>query len=103
MTREETIAYITEWLKDEYALNDKDRVALNMAIHALEKIPKYRKKYKRWKRKALERQTGEWRHYENMLTCSQCKAEFYDEIMYYCGDDVPRFCPNCGAEMRGVE
>ena len=37
MTREEAIAYMTEWLKDEYALNDKDREVLNMAISALER------------------------------------------------------------------
>lgn len=36
MTREEAIEYIQEWLKDEYALNGKDRVVLNMAIEALQ-------------------------------------------------------------------
>ena len=36
MTRAEAIAYIAEWLKDEYALNNKDREVLNMAISALE-------------------------------------------------------------------
>lgn len=48
-----------------------------------------------------ERKKGTWRHYEGMLTCSVCGAEFYDEIMEYVGGDVPRFCPDCGADLRG--
>ena len=45
---------------------------------------------------------GKWRHYEGMLTCSECASEFYDNIMEFCGDDVPHFCPDCGAKMREV-
>ena len=49
----------------------------------------------------LENQkTGHWRHYEGMLICSECKTEFYDDIMEYCGDDVPKYCLNCGAKME---
>ena len=39
MTREEATAYIHEWLKDEYALDLKDKEVLNMAIKALEQEP----------------------------------------------------------------
>ena len=39
MTNEEAIAYIQEWLKDEYAVNSKDRKALNAAIKALSREP----------------------------------------------------------------
>lgn len=39
MTRQEAIAYIYEWLKDEYALNYKDKEALKKAIKALEQEP----------------------------------------------------------------
>lgn len=46
---------------------------------------------------------GKWRHYEGVLTCSECASEFYDTIMEFCGDDVPHFCPNCGADMRTKE
>ena len=46
-----------------------------------------------------EPKTGHWRHYEGMLICSECGTEFYDDIMEYCGDDVPKYCPNCGAKM----
>ena len=46
-----------------------------------------------------DRPTGHWRHYEGMLTCSECGAEYYDDIMEYCGDDVPKCCPDCGAKM----
>lgn len=47
-----------------------------------------------------ERKTGKWWHCEGTLTCSECGAEIYDDIMEYLGDDVPRFCPDCGADMR---
>ena len=59
MTREEAIAnlnmisvaFVEPVTKEQRKLiND----TFEMAISALEKIPKYRKKYKRWKRKALE-------------------------------------------------
>lgn len=50
---------------------------------------------------AVERKRGRWRHYEGYLTCSECGVEYDDDIMTYCGDNVPKFCPNCGADMRG--
>lgn len=40
-----------------------------------------------------------WRHYEGMIYCEKCGAEFYDNIMEYCGDDYPKYCPECGARM----
>lgn len=47
---------------------------------------------------------GKWRHYEGMLYCSKCGAEFYDEIMEYTGDEVPKYCPQCGQlKMQEVE
>ena len=57
MTREEAIEVIKQDIPCE---NDTDLIeALEMVISALEKIPKYRKKYKRWKRKALEQKPCE--------------------------------------------
>lgn len=50
-----------------------------------------------------KQRTGHWRHYEGMLICSECGAEFYDDIMEYCGDDVPKCCPNCGVKMESEE
>ena len=46
---------------------------------------------------------GWWRHYEGTLTCSVCHTEIYDDIIELLGDDVPRYCPNCGARMDGGE
>lgn len=43
---------------------------------------------------------GQWRHYEGVLTCSECGTEYYDDIIEWCGDHVPKFCPDCGADMR---
>jgi len=65
----------------------EDYDALDMAIKALEQEPK----------------TGYWRHYEGMLICSECGSEFYDDIMEYCGDDVPKYCPDCGTKMDKLE
>lgn len=50
-----------------------------------------------------ELKRGKWRHYEGMLTCLECGADFYDEIMEYTGDEVPHFCPDCGANMEAKE
>jgi len=47
------------------------------------------------------RKRGKWRHYEGYLICSECRTEYDDDIMTHCCDDVPKFCPNCGADMRG--
>ena len=49
---------------------------------------------------AQPQRTGRWWHYEGHLTCSECETEYYDDIIEYCGDDVPRFCPHCGARME---
>lgn len=40
-----------------------------------------------------------WRHYEGMIYCEKCGAEFYGSIMDECGDDYPKYCPECGARM----
>ena len=50
-----------------------------------------------------QRKKGKWRHYEGYLSCSECGTEYDDDIMTHCCDDVPKFCPNCGADMRGEE
>jgi rubrerythrin len=47
-----------------------------------------------------ERKMGKWRHYEGYLTCSECGTEYDDDIMTHCYDDLPKFCPNCGAKMQ---
>lgn len=45
--------------------------------------------------------TGYWRHYEMRLKCSKCNVEIYDDIMEFLSDNVPKYCPWCGADMRG--
>ena len=50
-----------------------------------------------------QEKTGHWQHYEGMLICSECGTEFYDDIMEYCGDDVPKCCPDCGCRMVGPQ
>ena len=52
---------------------------------------------------SAEPKTSKLRHYEGVLTCMECGAEFYDDIMEYTGDEVPHFCPDCGANMEAKE
>lgn len=75
---------------EEEPLSDKDKLLLKVNKAICNNLKALEKKQK----------TGHWRHYENMLICSECGAEFYDDIMEYCGDDVPKCCPNCGAKME---
>lgn len=49
----------------------------------------------------VERQKGEWRVYEGEMTCSCCETTFYTDICEYIDGNVPKFCPWCGADMRG--
>lgn len=47
-----------------------------------------------------ERPQGEWLEhstYKNVLICSNCH---HGSSNYY---DTYKFCPNCGADMRGVK
>lgn len=46
---------------------------------------------------------GKWRHYERMLTCSECGTVFDDDIMEYFGEEAPKYCPECGAKMDGEQ
>lgn len=89
MTREEALnkaINIVAYFEAHFAKSKEAREEATNIIEALEQEPK----------------TGHWRHYEGMLICSECGSEFYDDIMEYCGDDVPKCCPDCGAKMKEV-
>lgn len=49
--------------------------------------------------KGFRRQSeGEWRFIENMMCeCSACN----DCFNYYSSTDLPNYCPNCGARLKG--
>ena len=109
MTREETLAYIHEWLKDEYALNSKDRESLDMAIEALELVTSYEDTINKLTEaiaNTQEPKTGHWIETnfetENLVHgyCSLCGWK-----SNYCEDDVVgmNYCPNCGAKMESED
>ena len=41
---------------------------------------------------------GEWVRIKDTVQCSQCKAKWIDHTYLI---ETFRFCPNCGADMRG--
>ena len=58
-----------------------------------------------------ERKVGKWicvHHLENKITydswkCSECQHDFNSEEESMVDFDEYKFCPNCGADMRGSE
>lgn len=59
-----------------------------------------------WNRRFPERETGEWEfvHYDHAV-CTNCGGEFpapFDTTEEACHgwDELPPFCPHCGAEME---
>lgn len=80
MTNKEAIKYL-KLLKYDYNPLCPQREALRLAIRALEERPK-----------------GKWiKHstYKGVLICSHCN---HGETQAY---DTFKFCPYCGADMRG--
>ena len=47
----------------------------------------------------LRKRQGNWRQYEGIIICSECQAEFREDIKDYCGGRDPNYCMNCGADM----
>ena len=45
-----------------------------------------------------ENVNGEWIRKKDTVQCSQCKAKWIDHTYLI---ETFRFCPNCGADMRG--
>ena len=55
-----------------------------------------------------ERKKGKWIDDEEkgMCKCSNCKAKHSKEFLWNIaifGEDIPRYCPTCGADMRQGE
>lgn len=113
MTREEAIKKLQKQ-KDRYLEEWVDyggvAEAFDMAIKALEELPKRRKEAKRWKHKALQAEPkhGKWRYFVNgglglfkddskrcmWALCSECG------VVSAVGGN---YCPNCGAKMDKEE
>ena len=54
-----------------------------------------------------ERKTGRWILWnypgEECAICSACGEEYDQMELYIGGNDYPKYCPNCGADMRGEQ
>lgn len=83
MTNEKAVKEIQHWLDGCPYADTKE--AFKLAINALK-----------------ERPQGEWIEGENgSIKCDQCGAEII--YSYFIGNepDFPKFCCDCGADMRG--
>ena len=102
MTREEKIAILKElkegyWEDDGYGHETEHYIdvitVLDEAISALEQLPKYRKKYKRWKRKALEQKPC-----ENAVSRDAVRQAI-DEI-YNCTENMEEYANSLDATIE---
>lgn len=50
-----------------------------------------------------ERKRGKWGFDKGKLVCSFCGARFDYNISDYCNMNNPKYCPGCGAEMKGEQ
>ena len=54
---------------------------------------------------SVKRKKGKWIVPQHDLvisgTCSCCETTFYTDMCEYIDGNVPKFCPWCGADMRG--
>lgn len=41
-----------------------------------------------------------WRHIDDFLQCKTCGAKFSERIMEFFENNAPKFCPECGSDMR---
>lgn len=86
MTRDEAIfdlQHVKQFLVESDSLTDAEKEALDMAIEA------------------LERPHGEWVIDGEYIDCSVCRQDKWSRVPFE--DLVKRFkyCPSCGADMRG--
>jgi len=107
MTREEAIKILTGMQTQLWDVREIDE-ALDMAIEALQELPKRRKEVKRWKRKALKaepRSVSRWIDADldpDFAKCEKCSKHKVD--IAYSKDFIKQeswnFCPYCGAKMN---
>lgn len=102
MNREEAITILKDISWQMGSVKRWENIeAIDMAIEALQELPKRRKEVKRWKAKALQSEPvkhGEW--ITNKLGLFECTA---CNTMLFTKQKDWSFCPYCGAKMKGQE
>ena len=105
MTREEAINILgnfKRYISGGGVTDRKANEAIDIAIEALEEIPKRRKEAKRWKTKALQAEPvkhGEWKYY-NYSDINNPYVGFYECTVCNQHEHIKhKFCPHCGAKM----
>lgn len=94
MTKEEAVARLKDWR--EVLLSGNRKAALGIAIEALLAAePKIGK----WVRGGIIMDIGD----VQVLTCDVCRKTILWVNGYDPNDEEPKFCPNCGADMRGED
>ena len=97
MIKEEAIKILSDMRAEYNIFSDDEEEATR--YHALS-----------WAIRALNERTGRWidgkvKHIKNgelrnVRECSECGSSYFVYDYYNSVDEIPKFCPNCGAKME---
>ena len=91
--RQQAIDAVSKWLYDVFGITESDGTAT--IFKRLRELPSAQPELS-------ERKKGKWINHRNddghnIADCDQCG----NAIQWFDGDEIPRYCCMCGADMRG--